>query len=155
MRSDSIVGSTGGLHFADGPDHGRVLISAAETDGAYSLMEWTIAPRSTDSHNDHRDFGPHRHDAIEEVFVVRKGSLDFLLHDEIVTMHAHDVVRVPPGVRHGYLNRSGADVKMLVSFVPGGFETLFLKYRSDQPTAPDPGFVEDAAQLFATEFEHQ
>ena len=86
---------------------------------------------------------------------MRKGTLEFLLHDDILTLHADDVVRVPPGVRHGYLNRSGDDAELLVAFVPGGFEELFVKYRSDQALAPEPGFVDDAARLFATEFEHR
>jgi mannose-6-phosphate isomerase-like protein (cupin superfamily) len=153
VRGDSVVGPTSGVEFADAPDHGRVLISGADTDGAYSLMEWTIASRDTASSDHHRDFGPHRHEAIEEVFVVRQGTLEFLLHNEVRTLLPGDVVRVPPGVRHGYVNRSGDEVDMLVAFIPGGFEELFVMYRSDQPHSPEPGFVDDAARRFATDFE--
>ena len=44
---------------------------------------------------------------------------------------AGDFVRVPAGMRHGYRNLSGAPVEMVVTFVPGGFEALFLEYRTD------------------------
>ena len=115
-------------------------------------MEWTVVSRST-SGDDGRAFGPHHHADIEEVFIIRQGSLDFLVGDAITTLHAKDVVRVPAGTRHGYLNRSGDDVEMMVMFSPGGFEELFLKYRTDQPEPSGDGFVADALRLFDTEFE--
>jgi hypothetical protein len=63
-------------------------------------------------------------------------------------------VRVSPGVRHGYANVSGAEVALLVSFHPGGFEELFLKYRTDQePTQDGHGFIADATRDYASEFE--
>jgi hypothetical protein len=36
---------------------------------------------------------------------------------------------------------------------PGGFEELFVQYRTDQPAPSGDGFVADAHRLFATEFE--
>ena len=141
-----------GVAFEDAPDRGRVVVFGTDTGGAYSLMEWTVTSRSVS--NEHvRDFGPHHHADIEEVFIVREGVLDFLLGDTVTTLHAKDVVRVPAGTRHGYLNRSGHDVEMMVMFSPGGFEELFVKYRSDQPEATGDGFVPDALRFFATEFE--
>src|ERR1700722_13012816 len=56
-----------------------------------------------------------------------------------------DFVRAPPGVRHGFANVSGAEVELLVSFHPGGFEQLFVDHRTDQhPSPPSDGFMEDA-----------
>ena len=63
-------------------------------------------------------------------------------------------MRAPPGVRHGYANLSGAEVELLVSFHPGGFEELFVTHRSDQTPPPSPtGFMDDARRRFASEFE--
>ena len=53
------------------------------------------------------------------------------------------------GMRHGYRNVSGAPVEMVVTFVPGGFEELFVTYRTDTDV-PASGFVEDARRLFAS-----
>ena len=65
-----------------------------------------------------------------------------------------DFARVPAGTRHGYRNVSGAPVEMVVTFVPGGFEALFLEYRTDTHVpSSGPGFVEDARRLFASSFE--
>jgi len=125
-----------------------------QTDGRYSLMEYIVAPRAPLPEGTSPDYGPHLHRDIEETFLVRRGALRFLLGDETFEMSAGDFVRVPPGVRHGYANLSGADVDLLVSFHPGGFEELFLKHRTDQEAPPAPtGFVDDATALFASEFE--
>lgn len=154
MSDAQIVGVAGGFAFEDSPDRGRVLVSAADTDGAHSLMEWTVASRSMTADYTDRDFGPHQHAEIEELFVVRQGAVDFLLGGSVTTLRANDVVRVPAGTRHGYVNRSGNDVEMLVMFRPGGFEELFVRYRTDQPAAHGDGFAADALRLFATNFEN-
>lgn len=145
-----IVSTGGGVPFEDGPDRGRILVSGAETGGRYSLMEYHVAASTGPAEN----YGAHRHGEIEETFLVRSGSLEFLLGDTVTTLNAGDFVRVPPGTRHGYANISGEPVELLVSFHPGGFEQLFLKYRTDRDRPPEgEGFVIDAARDFASEFE--
>ena len=43
---------------------------------------------------------------------------------------------------------------MVVTFVPGGFEELFVEYRTDTDVpSTGAGFVEDATRLFASSFE--
>lgn len=138
-----------GVAFEDGPDRGRIVVFGHETEGRYSLMEYTVAPSDPPP----TSFGPHLHRELEETFLVRQGSLEFLLGDEVLTLNAGDVVRVPPGTRHGYANTSGKPVELLVSFHPGGFEELFVRYRTDQAAPPDEGFVAEAMRLHASEFE--
>ena len=84
------------------------------------------------------------------------GPLDFerLCAEEELDLVEGDMIRVPPGTRHGFANLSGAPVELLVAFHPGGFEELFITHRTDQFPAPRPqGFAEDATRLFASEFE--
>jgi mannose-6-phosphate isomerase-like protein (cupin superfamily) len=151
-----IVRAENGRTFEDAPDGGRIIISGEETGGAYSMMEINVAPRpkspKSSGLGDMR-FGPHRHAAIEEVFIVQRGSIEFLLGDVVSTLQANDVVRVIAGTRHGYCNVSRSEVTMLVIFTPGGFEELFVKYRSDQSGSAGDGFVADAGRFFATTFE--
>ena len=150
MKTDLTVTAQGGLGFEDGPDRGRVIVSGLDTNGRYSLMEWTVAP----GHAEPPSFGAHRHDALEETFYVRRGSLQFLLGETVSTLGPGDFVRVPPGMRHGYANVSEGPVDLLVGFHPGGFEALFVKYRSDQGRpAAGPGFMEEACRDYATTFE--
>ena len=146
-----IVDTRGGVPFEDGADRGRILVSGRDTGGRYSLMEWIVAAGDGAPA---QSYGAHRHGAIEETFYVRRGTLEFLLEDRVTTLRAGDFVRVPPGVRHGYANTSGEEVELLVSFHPGGFEELFLKYRTDREGPADgEGFIADATRDFASEFE--
>jgi len=151
MIGEQVIRADGGAPFEDGQDHGRVLVFGNQTGGRYSLMEYVVAPRPS---TDPPDFGPHRHLEIEETFLVRRGRLCFLLGEKLFDLGPGDFVRAPPGVRHGFANVSGEAVELLVSFHPGGFETLFIDHRTDQDPAPSPtGFMDDARRRFASEFE--
>ena len=149
--SGPLVGASDGVAFEDGPDCGRVLLFGRDTGGRHSLMEYRVAVREA---VDRADFGVHRHGDIEETFLVRRGTLRFLLGEEEFDLTEGDLVSVPPGMRHGFVNRSGEPVDLLVAFHPGGFEELFITHRSDQSPPPRPnGFVEDARRRFASVFE--
>ncbi len=148
MLNQLLTDSTGGLPFEDGPDHGRVLISGEATGNAYSLMEFTVAPSGENA-----GYGPHQHGEIDEVFVVRRGSIEFLVDEEVATLTTGDVVRVPAGTRHGYRNTSDEAVELLVWFSPGGFEQLFVTYRTDQPSVDANGFLDEATSRFNSTFE--
>ena len=152
--SSPLVRASDGVAFEDGPDRGRVLVFGADTGGQHSLMEYRVAASEAVDQTDRPNFGAHRHDDIEETFLVLSGALRFLLGEEELDLTAGDLVRVPPGTRHGYVNLSGEPVDLLVAFHPGGFETLFITHRSDQSPPPEPnGFVEEARRRFASVFE--
>jgi mannose-6-phosphate isomerase-like protein (cupin superfamily) len=146
-----LVRRDGGVAFEDGPDRGRILVSGADTGGRYSLMEYTVAPQPAAATP---EYGAHLHEEIEETFLVRGGELAFLLGDKVATLRVGDFVRVPPGTRHGYANLSGAPVELLVSFHPGGFEDLFVKYRTDGgDPAGGAGFMAEATERYNSRFE--
>ena len=147
-----VVPKNMGVHFQAGEDEARLIVSADDTDGRYSLLEWTVAADKNLEESKSRDYGPHLHRQCEETFHILSGSLAFLIGDEPVVLNAGDFVRVPPGTRHGYVNVSGSPVKMLVMFSPGGFEELFLKYRSDQEEIKGDGFIADATRDHDSEF---
>ena len=45
------------------------------------------------------------------------------------------------------------EARLGVRFHPGGFEELFVKYRTDGEPAQGEGFIADATKLHASEFE--
>ena len=139
-----------GCLFEDGADRGRVIVFGRDTGGAYGLMELTVAPSASSAGH-----GAHSHRDFEEAFLVRSGRLEFLLGHRLFTLEPGDFVRAPAGVRHGYRNASGCDVDLLVSFTPGGFEELFVKYSTAglEPSASE-GFMEEATDRFGSHFEH-
>jgi mannose-6-phosphate isomerase-like protein (cupin superfamily) len=152
MTSPDFVPRSGGAPFEDGDDRGRILVFGTDTGGRYSLMEYVVAARSQPTKG--VEYGAHLHREIEETFFVRSGVLQFLLGDDVIELRAGDFVRVAPGTRHGFANLSGEPVELLVSFIPGGFEELFIRYRTDQqPQASPSGFIDAAIRDFASEFE--
>lgn len=153
MDDHLVVAAGAGLAFEDGDDRGRIIVSSASTNGAYSVMQWVVAPQAS-SDAEPGSFGPHRHNAIEETFLVRSGELEFLVGDSVSALSSGDFVRVPPGTLHGYRNGGDVPVDLIVTFVPGGFEELFVKYRTDQANDPDgPGFIAEAISGFDSSFE--
>jgi mannose-6-phosphate isomerase-like protein (cupin superfamily) len=152
VTSTELVRRDGGLTFEDGDDRGRIIVSAQMTGGEYSVLEYLVAPRA-DAEEHVIDFGIHRHGSFEETFLVRSGELEFFLENQVVTVARGDFVRVPRGIRHGYRNVTQEPVDLVVTFVPGGFEELFLKYRTDAPQVDGLGFVSEATSRFDSEFE--
>lgn len=151
-RLSTVVSKSGGVAFEDGEDRARLIVSGGDPNGAYSLLEWCVAPGRLLPACEAKDYGAHRHLECEETFLITSGALEFLLGDAVVVLREGDFVRVPKGVRHGYQNTSGEPAKMLVSFVPAGLERLFVKYRTDQPELPSPGLVTEATRDHASEF---
>jgi len=140
-----------GRAFEDGADRVRILISGAQTGGDYSVLEWIVAPLLQDAPT---SFSPHRHGLYEETFLVLKGDLAFLLNDKVLELAAGDFVSVPKKTRHGYINRSGAPVHLMVTFRPAGMEALFFCHRSDQTAVPSlEAFLDEAARDHASTYE--
>lgn len=148
----NVVPKTGGVSFEAGADRARLIVSAKDTDGKYSLLSWTVAAGQKLADDAPRDYEPHLHRSCEETFLIQSGSLEFLIGNDVVTLQEGDFVRVPPGVKHGYQNTSGGPVEMLVTFSPGGLEELFLKYRSNQAEIRGAGFITDATRFHDSEF---
>lgn len=153
MMDEIVVKADAGLPFEDGEDRGRIVVSSRSTNGAYSVMEWVVAPGSGPE-LDQGGFGPHLHGSLEETFLIRSGELEFLVDETVTVLSAGDFVRVPPGARHGYRNATRSPVDMIVTFVPGGFEELFVRYRTDQEEQTSPSdFLADAIRDFDSSFE--
>lgn len=139
--------ATGGREFTIGGDRVVIKVAADDTGGAYSLMHWTFSP-----HQGSDRYG-HVHARYEETFYCLTGEIEFYIGHDCVLMRPGDFVRVPPGVRHGFLNRTDRPVEMLVHFVPGGMEELFYKHRDGVGQTLGSSYIEEARDVHATVYE--
>ncbi len=104
----------------------RLLVSSADTGGAFSLGEfrgdsgpWTV---------------PHVHREAEEAFYVLEGSFSFTLGGRRVEAEPGAFLVVPRGTPH-VLSAGPAGGAALVLWSPGGLEQMFLELARLGPTA--------------------
>ncbi len=72
-----------------------------------SVADLTMSPEST--------VPTHIHPT-EEAMVILEGELDAVLGDEVVPVTVGQTVFAPPGVKHGFTNRSGAPARLMAIF---------------------------------------
>jgi mannose-6-phosphate isomerase-like protein (cupin superfamily) len=95
-----------------------VLVSGAQTDGRYCLIDMIVP--------DGGGPPPHRHD-FEEFFSLLEGELEFTFRGETQTVRAPATVNVPANAPHQFSNKSGNTVHMLCMCAPAGQDEFFLK----------------------------
>ena len=114
-------------------DHVFVKVAAAETGGAYTVVEDNL--KSTFKLGLHL----HRHHA--ETFYILDGSIDFHVDGEWMTATAGACLHIPPGIPHAAEMTAGVETgRMLMIFQPSGFD----------------GFLAELSQMTEADFEdHQ
>jgi quercetin dioxygenase-like cupin family protein len=114
MKRYSFVPPGGGPNYDWTRDHTFVKVSAAETGGAYSLMEDNLK----------REFalGLHLHRQHAETFYILEGNVDFHIDGEWMTAAPATTIHIPPGVPHAVALPGGQTGKMLMIFQPSGFD---------------------------------
>ena len=122
-----------------------VLAPAAETDGAYFVMEGLVPT----------DGGPppHIHHNQVETFYIVEGQMEILLGDRVYEAKAGDFVHVSKGTPHRFINRSQTPAKIVLTFVPAGDAEQFFREAFEQttdrsaPTQPlDDAFIQRLLQ---------
>ncbi|GIE83447.1 cupin [Actinoplanes philippinensis] len=97
------------------PDNGtRIhhLATGASTGGLFGLYRWECGPGVTGPN-------PHFHRTISESFYILSGVMNIYNGEKWIEAEPGDWVHVPIGGIHGFKNRSGAPVSMLLHFSPG------------------------------------
>ena len=62
----------------------------------------------------------------EEAMVILQGEMDAILGDDVITVTEGQTVLAPPGVRHGFVNRSGAPARVLAIFPTANMERTLV-----------------------------
>jgi quercetin dioxygenase-like cupin family protein len=114
MKRYGFVPPGGGRSYDWTRDHTYVKVSAADTGGAYALMEDNLK----------REFalGLHLHRQHAETFYILDGNVDFYIDSDWMTAVPATTVHIPPGVPHAVVLAPGQTGKMLMIFQPAGFD---------------------------------
>ncbi len=62
----------------------------------------------------------------EEAMVILEGELEAILGDEVVTVREGQTVLAPPGVKHGFVNRSDANARVMAIFPTAHMERTLV-----------------------------
>ncbi len=125
------------------------LATGDETNNAYFQFEALVPPGGGPP--------PHIHHGEDESFYLAQGSLEMRLGDAVVSARAGDFVNVPRGTVHGFKNVGGEAAKMIVTFVPAGFEKYFeevLSPAEDRTATPPPPTAELIKRMTAAGPKH-
>ncbi len=134
-------------------DRYTFLVTGAQSDGAYFIMEAIVPPEGGPP--------PHIHHREQESFYVLEGTLDIKMDDKVVQATAGDFVHIPRGTVHAFRNSGTESARLLLIFSPGGMERFFeetLEQVQDR-SAPQPDNMDvvverylDAAPRHGLEF---
>ena len=116
--------------------------TAAEGWNAYTLCESFDVPES--------GAGYHRHATYDETFVISEGHYDFRLDGKLLKLGPGDVVFVPRGTPHGFVNSGTEPGRMQMISSPGGIFDTFIAEVSALDTGSPTQRASDEARDIAT-----
>jgi mannose-6-phosphate isomerase-like protein (cupin superfamily) len=126
----------------------RFLVTAADTRGAWNLLEYTAPPRFAGP-------APHFHGRTGELFYVLEGELALECGDEAEVLGPGGMALVAPRTVHRFSNPADAPCRFLVHLSPAGVEEYFHALGEivrDAPEWPRPDMrpVATLAERFDT-----
>ena len=109
----------GGPNYDWTRDHTFVKVSAADTGGAYALMEDNLKKEFA--------LGLHLHRQHAETFYILDGDVNFHIDGDWIVAKTGACVHIPPGVPHAVDLPSGGTGRMLMIFQPAGFDQFLAQ----------------------------
>jgi quercetin dioxygenase-like cupin family protein len=127
----SFVPPGGGPSYDWTRDHTFVKVSAADTGGAFALMEDNLKPEFA--------LGLHLHRQHAETFYILDGAVHFWIDGDWMTAAPGTCIHIPPGVPHAVDLPPGGTGRMLMIYQPSGFDQYLaeLKTMTEQQLADD------------------
>jgi quercetin dioxygenase-like cupin family protein len=136
-----VPGDTGPSYWGPG-DRYTFLVTGAQSDGAYFIMEAIVPPGGGPP--------PHIHHREQESFYVLEGTLEIRMGGQVVQASAGDFVHIPKGVVHSFRNSGDGLARQLLIFSPGGMERFFeetLEVVEDR-SAPTPDNIDEVVPRY-------
>jgi quercetin dioxygenase-like cupin family protein len=97
----------------------RFLVTGAETNGTYALLDAIVPPGGGPP--------PHVHSREEEGFYVLEGEIVFTVNGERMVAKAGTFANMPIGTPHSFKNESDRTARMLITLAPAGLERMFVE----------------------------
>jgi quercetin dioxygenase-like cupin family protein len=94
------------------------IVDGIQGAASLSVGDLTLAAGSTAATHIH---------PTEEAMVILEGELDAVLGDESITVKAGQTVLAPAGVKHGFVNRSGAEARLMAIFPTARIERTLVE----------------------------
>jgi mannose-6-phosphate isomerase-like protein (cupin superfamily) len=125
--------------------HIRIMVPADDAGGALSIFE---------DHNDPGAGPPlHVHHDADEIFTVVSGEYKFICGESVIEAGAGDVVLVPRGAPHTFLNSGAGPGHLIVTMRPGGFEGFFKAVADAKLEVPrDMSAITEIGERYHLEF---
>lgn len=96
----------------------RILISGAQTNGSYAVIDMLVPPGGGP--------GPHAHKDIQEMFYVVEGVVEFKTEGEPYRATKGSFVNIPlGGAVHSFKNSTDKVAHLLCTVVPAGLDSFF------------------------------
>jgi quercetin dioxygenase-like cupin family protein len=112
-----------------------ILVSGADTNGAYTLIDMHVPAGGGPP--------PHRHD-FEELFSVLEGAIEVTFRGETLIARAGETINVPANSPHGFRNVGDGPARLLCLCAPAGQDEFFtlvgqpVATRTEPPPPLDP-----------------
>ena len=106
-----------------------IKVHGAATGGAYAVLEYTALPG--------HGAGRHVHQNEEETFYILEGALTFQFDEEQVRATVGQLVRIPRGRYHAFVNAAPEPLRALVILTPAGLERYFEEMGTLAQQYPD------------------
>jgi quercetin dioxygenase-like cupin family protein len=136
------------LHLGVVGDTYTILVSGADTDGRYTLIDMHVPPGGGPP--------PHRHD-FEEMFTILDGEIEVTFRGVSAVASGGETINVPANAPHVFRNVSDLPARLLCLCSPAGQEEFFkeigvpVAHRTDTPPPLDDAataaFIAKATRL--------
>ena len=138
-----IINKNEGAFFGIAGGNYRIIISGAQTNGHYAVIEMTVPPGGGPP--------PHAHPDTQEMFHVLEGEVEFKTEQGKQTVAKDGFVNIPlGGAIHCFKNTSEKPARLLCTVVPAGLENLFQEIGTPVlagQTVPIPELTEERKQF--------
>lgn len=104
---------------------GSVCLRGADTGGAYTLIEASLAPGI--------GVPRHTHTREDESYFVLSGELEVIVRDQIFVLKAGDTLMAPRDIPHQLRNSGSVENHYLLMFSPSGFEEFVMAAAAPAP----------------------